>query len=55
MAFFAAIITPIDALSMILLWVPMCALYELGIWLVEYSAKSSEDTDVPEPEEMVEV
>jgi sec-independent protein translocase protein TatC len=56
MAFFAAIITPIDALSMILLWVPMCALYELGIWLVQYSAKSSEtDTDVPEPEEMVEV
>jgi sec-independent protein translocase protein TatC len=56
MAFFAAIITPIDALSMILLWVPMCALYELGILLVQYSAKASEtDTDVPEPEEMVEV
>jgi sec-independent protein translocase protein TatC len=56
MAFFAAIITPIDALSMILLWVPMCGLYELGIWMVQYSAKSSElDMDVPEPEEMVEV
>jgi sec-independent protein translocase protein TatC len=54
MAIFAAVITPIDALSMILLWVPMCALYELGIWLVQYSAKSS-DEDIPEPEEMVEV
>jgi sec-independent protein translocase protein TatC len=56
MAIFAAIITPIDALSMILLWIPMCGLYELGIWMVVYSAKSSEtDTDIPEPEEMVEV
>jgi sec-independent protein translocase protein TatC len=56
MAIFAAVITPIDALSMILLWVPMCALYELGIWLVQYSAKSSDDDmDIPEPEEMVEV
>jgi sec-independent protein translocase protein TatC len=56
MAIFAAIITPIDALSMILLWIPMCGLYELGIWMVQYSAKSSEtDMDVPEPEEMVEV
>src|SRR5207244_446089 len=56
MAFFAAIITPIDALSMILLWIPMCGLYELGILMVQHSAKSSEmDMDVPEPEEMVEV
>ncbi len=56
MAIFAAIITPIDALSMIMLWIPMCGLYELGIWMVQYSAKSSEtDTDVAEPEEMVEV
>jgi len=56
MAAFAAIITPIDALSMILLWVPMCGLYELGIWMVQYSAKSAEqDMGIPEPEEMVEV
>jgi len=56
MAFFAAIITPIDWLSMIALWIPMCGLYELGILMVQYSAKSSEmDMDVPEPEEMVEV
>ncbi|HLJ92726.1 MAG TPA: twin-arginine translocase subunit TatC [Gemmataceae bacterium] len=54
MAAFAAIITPIDALSMILLWVPMCALYELGILMVQYSAKTSEDDlDITEPEEMV--
>jgi sec-independent protein translocase protein TatC len=54
MAIFAAIITPIDALSMIMLWIPMCALYELGIWMVQYTSKSSEDLE-PEPEEMVEV
>lgn len=56
MAAFAAVVTPIDALSMILLWVPMCGLYELGILLVRYTAKSAEsDVDIPEPEEMVEV
>jgi sec-independent protein translocase protein TatC len=56
MAAFAAIITPIDALSMILLWVPMCLLYELGILLVQYTAPASEtDQETPAPEEMVEV
>jgi sec-independent protein translocase protein TatC len=56
MAAFAAVITPIDAISMILLWIPMCGLYELGILLVGYTAKAAEaEEDVPEPEEMVEV
>jgi sec-independent protein translocase protein TatC len=56
MAAFAAVITPIDALSMILLWIPMCGLYELGILLVAYTARASaEEEDVPDAEEMVEV
>jgi sec-independent protein translocase protein TatC len=56
MAAFAAVVTPIDALSMILLWIPMCGLYELGIFLVRFTATPSEsDMDVPEAEEMVEV
>jgi sec-independent protein translocase protein TatC len=57
MAIFAAVITPIDALSMMMLWVPMIALYELGILMVVYSAKRAEDDiDAPSPEEeLVEV
>ncbi len=56
MAAFAAFITPIDALSMLLLWVPMCALYELGILMVQYSARSAEEElEAPAPEEMVEI
>jgi sec-independent protein translocase protein TatC len=57
MAIFAAVITPIDALSMMLLWLPMIGLYELGILMVQWSATPPEgDIDVPSPEEeMVEV
>jgi sec-independent protein translocase protein TatC len=54
MAAFAAFITPIDALSMLLLWIPMCALYELGILMVQYSAPPPEP--VPDTsEELIEV
>jgi sec-independent protein translocase protein TatC len=54
MAVFAAVITPVDALSMILLWIPMCGLYELGILMVQYSAPPPEP--VPDPsEELIEV
>lgn len=56
MAIIAAAVTPADAISMLLLLVPMCALYELGILLVVWSVKATgSDLDVPEPEEMVEV
>jgi sec-independent protein translocase protein TatC len=56
MAIVAAIITPIDALSMLMLMVPMWALYELGILMVQYSVRpSEEDAETPAPEEMVEV
>jgi sec-independent protein translocase protein TatC len=39
MAVFAAIITPPDVLSMMLLLVPLCALYEISILLVAMSEK----------------
>jgi sec-independent protein translocase protein TatC len=49
MAVFAAIVTPSpDALSMLLLWVPMSMLYELGIllcWLRPPPAFEDEDSD----------
>jgi sec-independent protein translocase protein TatC len=57
MVVFAAIITPsTDAFSLLFLWVPMCLLYELGIWLCLLSPRPpSLDVEVPEPEDMVEV
>jgi sec-independent protein translocase protein TatC len=57
MAILAAFITPTpDALTMILMWLPMCLLYELGIFMCWWSGpRKPFDVDVPEPEEMVEV
>jgi sec-independent protein translocase protein TatC len=42
MAIFAAIFTPADILSMLLMWVPMVGLYEMGILMVQYATKPSE-------------
>jgi sec-independent protein translocase protein TatC len=53
MAVFAAAVTPIDALSMLLMWVPMCGLYEIGIVMVQYLAKP--EPEMEESEELVEV
>jgi sec-independent protein translocase protein TatC len=57
MAVFAAVITPTpDIVNFSLLWVPMCLLYELGIWLCKFAHKPSEfDIEEPDPQEMVEV
>jgi sec-independent protein translocase protein TatC len=57
MAIFAALITPsADAVSMLFLWLPMSALYELGIVLARLSPRPPGlDLDVPDSEEMVEV
>jgi sec-independent protein translocase protein TatC len=54
---FAAVASPsADALSVLFLWVPMCALYELGILLCRWSPRQpSLDLEVPESEETVEV
>jgi sec-independent protein translocase protein TatC len=50
------IIPTVDAFTCLLLWVPLCALYELGIWMSRFATRSHGlDMDVPEPEEMVEV
>jgi sec-independent protein translocase protein TatC len=56
MAAFAAIITPsTDPYSMLFLWVPLCLLFELGIWLCLLYPAPSFDVDVPDSEEVVEV
>ena len=61
MAVFAMIVTPTpDALTMCFLWIPMCLLYELGIWLCYFSPsggwrRNMSDVDVPESEELIEV
>jgi sec-independent protein translocase protein TatC len=40
MAIFAAVITPTpDVVNFSLLWIPMCFLYELGIWLCKFSGR----------------
>jgi len=50
MAVFAAVITPsVDATGMLMMWVPMCFLYEFGILMCWYKGRNTED--VPEPEE----
>jgi sec-independent protein translocase protein TatC len=56
MAIFSAIFTPVDALSMMMMWIPMIGLYELGILMVQYSAKhSEEDLETSPEDELVEV
>lgn len=57
LAVFAAVITPsVDPVSMILLWVPMGLLYELGIWLCVYlPGRPLLEFDFGEPDEQVEV
>ena len=53
-AIFAAIVTPSDPWSMILLMIPMWGLYEMGILMVQYTASPPEE--VPDPsEELIEV
>lgn len=53
---FAAFITPVDIISMESLALTMCALYGLGILLCRFNPpRKPADSDVPEPEEMVEV
>ncbi len=54
MAVFAAVITPsIDGPSMLMMWVPMCLLYEVGILMCVY--KGREERATPELEESTEL
>jgi sec-independent protein translocase protein TatC len=56
---FAALIIPtFDIPTMLMLWLPMCFLYELGIWMCVLSPKRptfDDDDDVPKSEELIEV
>jgi sec-independent protein translocase protein TatC len=57
MAVFAAVITPsTDAVSMMFMWVPMCFLYEVGIWMCMLKRREESSLWEEEPEqELVEV
>ena len=56
MAVFAAVITPsTDPYSMMFLWVPMCLLFELGIYLCLLYPQPKFDDDIGESEEVIEV
>jgi sec-independent protein translocase protein TatC len=53
---FAALVTPVDAISMESLALAMCGLYGLGILLCKLSPRTPDlDVEVPDSEEMVEV
>lgn len=57
LAVFAALITPsVDPISLLLMWVPLTLLFEMGIWLCSLAPKAPDfDSDVPDSEEIVEV
>jgi sec-independent protein translocase protein TatC len=46
----AAIFTPPDVLSQLLLAIPLCVLYELGIFLARFFAKPKSEEEAPAPE-----
>jgi sec-independent protein translocase protein TatC len=55
LAVIAVIILPtIDILNMCMLWIPMCLLYELGIWLCRFSGRKDEcESESPADGELV--
>jgi sec-independent protein translocase protein TatC len=59
LAVFAMIITPTpDALTMCALWIPMCLLYELGIWMCYFMPGRHQEVpegDAPTLDELIEV
>ncbi len=56
LAVFAAVITPsVDALSMLFLWVPLCLLYELGIWLCVWQKRNEPAEEMSDTDELIEV
>ena len=42
----AMFLTPPDVLSQVLLAVPMCLLYEVGIWLSKFYQPKSDSTEI---------
>jgi sec-independent protein translocase protein TatC len=55
LAIFAGLVTPSDALSMLMLMIPMWGLYELGVLLVQYSAPPPQEEVPDTSEELIEV
>jgi sec-independent protein translocase protein TatC len=56
MAIFAAVITPtVDPFSMLFLWVPMVALYELGIYVCDWQRPAGGVGEEAPHDELVEV
>lgn len=57
LAIASAVLTPTgDPQTMLLMWVPMCLFYEMGIWMCKLMpGRPLLDFDVPESEEVVEV
>jgi len=55
MAIFSAIITPsTDVPTLLMLWLPMCLLYEVGIWLCKMQPQTlADEMDDSELDEMV--
>jgi sec-independent protein translocase protein TatC len=44
-AFVAAIITPPDAISMLALFIPMCILFEVGLFLARFVGTRQKDVE----------
>ena len=58
LAFLSALVIPsTDIPSMLFLWIPMCFLYELGIWMCLMAPRhpAFDDDDVPKSDELIEV
>jgi sec-independent protein translocase protein TatC len=56
MCVFAAVITPSpDAITMLLLAIPMCLLYEMGIWMIKMSPNPVLVDEPSESDELIEV
>jgi sec-independent protein translocase protein TatC len=52
----AILLPPVDPITLMLLGIPMCLLFELGIWLCTLRPKQDDlDIDVPESGEQIEV
>jgi sec-independent protein translocase protein TatC len=45
----AAVVTPPDVLSQLLLAIPMCLLYELGLFLARFMVKPAGESDWKAP------
>lgn len=47
LAVVAAVMSPPDAMSMVLMWVPLLILYESSIWVIHFLVKKKDSSNVP--------